>query len=281
VSPFLDARRLGLLLSGLAALLLACPKPQTRGKEGVGLALEFRDSLQLPSQAIGMSPERDGLLIADIAGSNIYRTDFDLRFKPAIALPSRIAGLQAVAADPFFVYLFDQTRFYRLDRSSNRASQLGSNIRGTSPILLGSGELAFIDAYSGHVLILDPTGGITDYNAQRDGFQPSALVFGRDGNFYFLNQARQEVAVLNRVGNLVRRLPLPGPSRKLGVDDSLNVYLLDQTGTEIAQVNPKGVVARVGAEELGLRFVATDMVVNHQWLFLLIDGQRILKFQLP
>ena len=264
----------------LVFLFSACPKPQTRGSANRLLALQLVDSLRLPGQAVGLCSDRDELLLADNMGTNIYRVDLDLKLRPPIALPARVPGLRCLAADPFFVYLFDATRLFRFDRSRGTMNQASSNVQGHSAVALSSGQLAFSDGFSDRILILDPSGTMSDYNVQVS-LQPGGITFGPDGNFYVLDQMRQSVMILNRVGSLVRSFALPGPSLRIAVDDSLSVYLLERAGGRIWQVDRHNSVATISAAELGVNLAATDMVVSSPWLYLLSHGQYLLKLHLP
>ena len=277
-------RTLERVLIGASVLVIlaagGCPKPQTRSTPVERLSLILADSLRLPGPASGLYADRDGLSTADNMGTNIYRADTALQPLSPIPLPSRVPGIRALTGDPFYVYLFDDTRLHRLDRSHGILTQAASSIKGLGAVVLGSGQVAFSDGISGQIMALDPSGTMTDVSVQV-AVLPGALTFGPDGNYYVLDQNGQRVVVIGRVGNLVRSVPLPGPSLRVAVDDSLGIYLLDRTGSRIWHVTRHNRVATADASDLGLNLVATEMVISRGALYVLSNGRTILKFRLP
>jgi hypothetical protein len=272
-------KRSWILVLGIGLALLACPKSATRKGREAPLELELEGSLRLPSTAAAVCADAEGLLLPDNSGTNIYRVGFDLGEHPPLALPTRLPGIRTLAADEFFIYLFDNTRLLRLDRSSGQLTPMCSNVAGQSAAILNSGQLAFSDGFSRRILLVGPEGGMTDYNTQLP-IEPTAIA-GQDGNLYVLDPSRQVVVVLNRVGNLVRQVPTPLAAMRIAVDDSLNLYLLDRSGTRIEQVSARGQSRIFSGHERGIEFVASDLVVRDAWLYLLDSGRRILRFRLP
>jgi hypothetical protein len=282
-SVFCRRRRLTLLLLCTGALILpftACPSRQSAGPETGRLDLWFVDSLALPAQTGTFCADPAGLLMPENSGTNIMAADFELHPQPAIPIPQRVTGILGIAADAFSIYLFDAGQLYRLDRSNGSQSTLSSNIRYEGAAMLASGELLFSDGYSDRILTFDPSGTVSDVNARRPEFKPSALASGPDNRIFVINQGDQELAVFDRIGNFLRACPLPGPANRVAVDDSANAYLLDRTGTQVWQITRRNQVRKVTAEELGIRFVAFDIAVHHNWLYLLDQGRRVLRFRL-
>lgn len=265
----------------LAALLSsACPKRPTAGAPIGRLDLWFVDSLALASPASVMCLDPNGLLLPTSVGTDILSADFELRAEPAIALPQRVAGIQGIEADAFAIYLFDDSRLYRLDRSRGLLSPLSSNIRFQGGAMQASGELVFSDGYSDRILTFDPSGNVSDINVHRPQFKPGALALGPDRSLFVINQGMQEMAVFDRIGNFLRACPLPAAVSRIAVDDSLNAYLLERSGSQVWQVDRRNQVRKVSAEELSLRFVAFDIAVHQRWLYLLDRGQCIMRFRL-
>jgi hypothetical protein len=263
-----------------ACALLACAPTQTRSRETQPLALEFMDSLRLDSPVVDFCYDGSNLLLAENTGASIYQVGLDLRFLPPLALPSRVPGIRGLAADPFYVYLADDSRLYRLDRSEGQLVAVGSSIRARSPAMLAGGQVGFIDGFSGRLLALDPNQGVVDQGAQRPGLQPGALAFGPDNNLYVLNQARQELVVFDRLGSVVHAWSLPGAGMRLGVDDSLNAYVLESSGQRIVQIGRRGNRAAVSARELGMSFAGSNLLAVGNRLYVLDQGRRLLEFRL-
>ena len=159
-------------------------------------------------------------------------------------------------------------------------NSLSSNIRFQGGVMQSSGELLFSEGYSDRILTFDPSGNVSDVNVHRPQFKPGALALGPDRSLFVINQAMQELAVFDRIGNFLRACPLPAAVNRIAVDDSLNAYLLERSGSQIWQVDRRNRVQKVSAEELGLRFVGFDIAVHHRWLYLLDRGQCILRFRL-
>lgn len=269
------------LLSAVCFLLfIACPSRPAAGPETGRLDLWFVDSLALPVQAGTFCAGPAGLLMPENSGTNIMAADFELHPQPSIPIPQRITGILGIAADAFSIYLFDASQLYRLDRSNGSQSTLGSNIRYEGAAMLASGDVLFSDGYSDRILTLDPSGTVSDVDAHRPQFKPSALAAGPGKTIFVNDQGDQELAVFDRIGDFLRACPLPGPVTRVAVDDSANAYLLDRTGTQIWQITRRNQVRRVTAEELGIQFVAFDIAVHHDWLYLLDQGRRVLRFRL-
>jgi len=268
------------LSSASFLLFTACPGRSTTRAPAERLDLWFVNSLPLSSPASMMCPDPNGLLLPANSGADILSTDFELRAGPGIALPQRVAGIKGIAADAFAIYLFDDSRLHRLDRSQGLLSPLSSNVRFQGGVMRPSGELVFSDGYSDRILTFDPSGNVSDVNVHRPQFKPGALALGPDRSLFVINQGMQEMAVFDGIGNLVRACPLPAAMSRIAVDDSLNAYLLERSGNQVWQVNRRNQVRKVSAGELGLRFVAFDIAVHHHWLYLLDRGQCILRFRL-
>ena len=131
-------------------------------------------------------------------------------------------------------------------------SALSSNIRYQGATMLASGELLFSDGYSDRILTFDPSGTVSDVNAHRPQFKPTALAAGPENRIFVINQGDQELAVFDRIGDVVRTCPLPAPVNRVAVDDSANTYLLDRAGTQVWQITRRNQVRRVTASELGI-----------------------------
>lgn len=269
------------LLSAFGYLLFtACPSRQSAGPGTGRLDLWFVDSLALPAQTGTFCAAPAGLLMPENSGTNIMAADFELQPQPAIPIPQRITGILGIAADAFSIYLFDASQLYRLDRSKGSLSALSSNIRYQGATMLSSGELLFSDGYSDRILTFDPSGTVSDVNAHRPQFKPSALAAGPESRIFVINQGDQELAVFDRIGDLVRTCPLPAPVNRVAIDDSANAYLLDRAGSQVWQITRRNQVRKVTASELGIQFVAFDIAVHHDWLYLLDQGRRVLRFRL-
>jgi len=244
------------------------------------LDLWFVDSLALSAPAGVMCPDQDGLLLPTNSGTDILGASFELQATPATAVPEPIATIRGIAADAFSIYLFDDSRLYRLDRSRGLLSTLASNIQYQGCVMLPGGELVLSDGYSDRLLTFDASGTVSDINAHRPQFKPGALARGADNSLFVINSGLQELTVFDRIGNLLRTCPLPSAMSRVAVDDSLNAYLLERAGGQIWRVNRHNQLRKVAGEELGIRFVAFDIAIHQQWLYLLDSGRRVLRFRL-
>jgi hypothetical protein len=271
--------RAGPILVLLAvAVLLACPKRATVGYRAPLLRLQIIDSLLLPENVAGMCLDRDGLLFAEYTGSTIYRADWKLKLQPPLAPAAPVAGLRGLAADAFYIYLYDDNRLWRMDRSSAKVSLISSSLHCQSAAVMSSGQVAVVDGYSDRVLLLEPAGGVSDLDVMGESWQPAAVAVGVDNNVYILDQTKRQVVALNRVGSAVHRYRLPGPGQKLAVDDSLNVYVLDPAGTSIARVDPRGGSATTG--DLWTPLVARDLLVAGENFYLLGPGRHVYRYRI-
>lgn len=276
-------RGLTLLLLCAGALVLwfvACPSRPLAGSQTGRFDLWFVDSLRLPAQAGTMCADPDGLLLPENSGTNIMAVDFELQPRPAIPIPQRIAGIQGIAADAFSIYLFDANQLHRLDRSQGLLSPLSSNIRYQGAAIGKSGELLFSDGYSDRILTFDPSGTVSDLNVHRPQLKPTGLALGPDDRLFVVNQGDQELTIFDRIGNFQRACPLPAPATRVAVDDSANAYLLDRAGNQVWQITRRNQVRKVTAADLGIQFVAFDIAVHQDWLYLLDRGHRVLRFRL-
>jgi hypothetical protein len=264
----------------LALLTLSCPTRPTQGEKVLQLGFQFVDSLRLPGTAVGFCADRDGLLALDQAGTVIYRCDFDLKPGAAMALNSRMPGLRGMAADPFFIFFYDGSQVFRMDRSNAEVTLVTSGVDCRGAAVLSDGELAISDRTSGRVLLLGSTGNVAVLNDERPDFQPGALAAGRDGNVYVLNDAQRELAVFSRIGEQLRSYSLPDACARVAVDDSLDVYVMQRTGTAFWQVSARGRVASTDPAQLGAAFAATEFVVGGKWLFALDHGNCIRRYRL-
>jgi len=282
-ASYRHVRTLAILTAGASLLIFmtACPNSANQGRRSPSLPLELVGSAQLPGPATGMSADRDGLLLVDNSGTEIYRLDFNLKPQPSIALGSRMSGIRGLAADAFFVYLYDDKHVYRFDRASGEIAQVTSGIDCQSAVVMAGGELALIDGAGDRILLLDPSQNVTTLNTDYPGLQPAALAVGNDGNFQVLNRTRREVVVLSRIGEMVRSFAVPGTGVRIAVDDSLRLYVLERTGTRIWQISPNGRTVQVDATQLSVNFVGSEIVLFKNWLFVLDHDSRVLKFRIP
>jgi hypothetical protein len=264
----------------IALLTASCPIRATQGEKVRPLGVQFVDSLPLPGPAAGFCADRDELLALDQAGTVIYRCDLDLKPGIPIALTSRVPGLRGMAADPFFIFFYDGNQVFRMDRSNAEVTTVTSGVDCRGAAVLSDGELAISDRTSGRVLLLGSTGNVTVLNDERPDFEPGALATGREDYVYVLNDAQREIAVFSRIGEQLRSYALPDACARVAVDDSLNVYVMQRTGTAFWQISPRGRAAVAEPAQLGAAFAATEFVVIGKWLFALDHGDCIRRYRL-
>ena len=270
------------VLPGLLLLSLACPTRQNRGRgNALTLNLELVDSARLPGPAVGLCTDRNGLLLADRSGTDIYCYDLNLAARSPVAIGPGITGVRGIAADAFFIFLYDSGRIYRMDRSGGELVQVMSGVDCRYATVLAGGELGFCDATNNRILYVDPTQKVSMLSTDHPDLQPTAFAVGPDGNSYVLNAALRDVVVLSRIGEALRSIPLPGAGIRIAVDDSLRVYVLERTGTRLWRFDSDARRLQADAAQLGLDFVASEMVVVKDWLFLLDRDSRILKLRIP
>lgn len=230
------------------------------------------DSLVFKNPVIDIYPSQKGIFILQndriseyIPSSGIVRE---------IPLSRSLAQLKGFFQDPFFFYLYTRNKIYFV----KRGDFIDSLPLGRVDIEKGrvsKGELFLLDSGNNRI--------VTVYPSRRIGFigqgrliEPVDMEIEPSGEILVIDRGEESLIILDRIGNLKKKLELPSPEVDriaLSADDSL--YLIAQRQGKIwkRQGNSYS-CAKLG--ELQIKRV----VIFDKFLFLLIPWHKILVLRI-
>ncbi|MFO7651755.1 MAG: hypothetical protein R6X13_10510 [bacterium] len=260
----------GFLLAGLTGCRLS-----TRPGSGASAArLLPSDSLALGAPAVAIATDGTGLVVLDLDGSRIVRFDEALQPSDTYLLNPRIIGARGLLADRFYLYVFDDSRLYRMARAERRVETWLNNIRSVGVAGYAPGEV--IVSESGHGSIWHKTLFMESrrLTAQSEVREPGALAALPSGGFAVLSGTNALVEI-DRMGIVARRRLRP-PGTDLIESDAAGVLYLMQRGTAMLWL-----ITQHGGSQHELAGVQSsdDVAVVGPYVVVLDRANRLIRFR--
>jgi hypothetical protein len=232
--------RLSLAALGVALCFVAGCVGGGRVAPASSLAqLEPDATAELGSPAVGICRDGDGLLVLENSGTRIIKLaidDWRLAIAPQETLPltERLTAPAGVAADRFYVYVYDDHVLYRMSKEKLSLEAWLNNVRVAGLASFESGMMLVSDVDRGAIWYKGLFGESRKFMSGAEVARPGAMVALPDGSFAVLSAA-SKLVFFNRSGVVLRTVPLPDGSDLLAGDET-GAFCIGQRGKPLAWV---------------------------------------------
>ncbi len=222
----LPIRVLGFLVAVGAALCLSA------GCVGAGrvepasslVQLEPERTIELAPSAAGICGDGDGMLVLENSGTRILRYDFGwqvsglapsggpisaLRARDTLPLTERVTAPTGIAADRFYIYIYDDHRLYRMSKEKLSLQPWLGNVRVVGLASFEPGIMLVSDADRNAIWYKGLFGESRLFISSAEIARPGAMVALKDGNFAVVSAASRLLFYFNRSGVVTRSVSLP------------------------------------------------------------------------
>lgn len=270
------------LPAGVILCLLACYKTYDTKSQFPIFNLSLVDSLRLTNPVAALGLDTDGsVLILEVTGTKILLASSNLIVIDSIILPERIFYPKGISADEFFIYIYNDNNLYRFDRQNKTLKLIVSGIRPKGMAVVNTNEVYLSDPQNNRIVVVDAMGRASDFLRQPagTGFEPTGLAYDqKNGTIWVINSQNQAIEAYNRIGNLKARIAIFNYTfDKIKKGDDENIYLIVKNGQSVWRIEPKGEFRLYQ----GSNFVATDLLLGKERIYILDYQNRILSFQIP
>jgi DNA-binding beta-propeller fold protein YncE len=265
--------------------LFACYKTYEIKNQVSELILTPVDSLRLgnPVSALGLDSD-GGILLLEVSGARIIKVSKNLKIVDSIILPEKIFYPKGINADEFFIYIYSDNNLYRYDRKKTTLNLVYSGIKPQGMAVVNTNEIYLSDPQNYRIIVVNASGQAKDFIKQpiAGGFEPTGLAYdAKNGTIWVINNYNQAIESYNRIGNLKASVTIFNFSfDQIGLDNNNNIYLIGKNGTSVWRVDSKGGFRLFqGSHESS--FVATDILLGSELIYILDYQNRILSFKIP
>jgi sugar lactone lactonase YvrE len=245
------------------------------------LELTATQVLDRPAVSIDWS-DNGTLAILDAAGEKVFEYNPKTGDLTTRILPERIAALEGIRSDPLFFYFYRDNDFYRLKKITDELEgplpKTGfDNLKIVDMDIAATGEMFIADGFGDRIVAVDPLGSIrelgTGYISRPKGVRVTA-----GGEIVVINAGRRTLAEFNRVGSLLREIPLPSARiTHLALDEQDRIYVSEVNTNKIWRLAN----GRFEQCAIAAPFAATGISAGAGKLFILDANTRLLVFDVP
>jgi len=201
--------------------------------------LEPEATVELGSPAVSICREGDGLLVLENSGTRIIRVasgEWRVASAPQDTLPltKRVTAPAGVAADRFYVYLYDDHVLYRMSKEKLDLQAWLGNVRVAGLASFESGMMLVSDVDRGAIWYKGLFGESRQFISGAEVARPGAMVALPDGTFAVVSAA-SKLVYFNRSGVVLKTAPLPQGCDLLAGDET-GVLCIGQSGKPEAWV---------------------------------------------
>jgi len=187
--------------------------------------LEPDTTIELGSSAAGICQDLYALLVLENSGTRILRYDFRLSHQgilhqvghsllavaelDTLPLTMRVTAPAGVAADRFYIYVYDDHALYRMSRDKLDLEPWLGNVRVAGLANFEPGTMLVSDADHGAIWYKGLFGESRLFVSAAEIARPGAMVTMEDGNFAVLSPTSKSLHFFNRSGVVTGSIPLP------------------------------------------------------------------------
>ena len=189
-------------------------------------------TVELGSPAVGICRDGDGLLALENSGTRVVRYGPALGAAPVpgqsplalvvldtLPLSERLTAPAGVAADRFYLYLYDDHVLYRMSKEKLDLQAWLGNVRVAGLASFESGMMLVSDVDRGAIWYKGLFGESRQFISGAEVARPGAMVALPDGRFAVLS-AVSKLVYFNRNGVVLRTVPLPDGCDLLAGDET-------------------------------------------------------------
>jgi len=205
------ARALGCLVAvGTALLVMA-------GCVGAGRVvpvssfpqLEQAATAELGSSAAAICQDGETLLVLENSGTRVVRYTAALEIVDTIPLTERVTAPFGIAADRFYIYIYDDHTLYRMSRDKLTMQAWLGDVRVAGLAGFEPGIMLVSDADRNSIWYKGLFGESRRFIGAAEIARPGAMVALQDGSFAVVSPASRLLFFFNRSGVVTRSLSLP------------------------------------------------------------------------
>jgi hypothetical protein len=181
-------------------------------------ALAPETTATLGSSAAAFCPDGETLLVLENSGTRIVRYTLALSIVDTIPLTDRVTAPAGIAADRFYIYVYDDHTLYRMSKDKLKQLPWLGDVRVAGLAGFESGIMLVSDADRGAIWYKGLFGESRMFISSAEIARPGAMVALRDGSFAVLSAASRLLYFFNRSGVVTRSISLPAACDLLAAD---------------------------------------------------------------
>ena len=173
------------------------------------IPLEPEATVELASSAAAVCPDGEPLLVLENSGIRVVRYTLSLAVVDTIPLTARVTAPAGIAADRFYIYIYDDHTLYRMSREKLNLLPWLGDVRVAGLAGFEPGIMLVSDADRGAVWYKGLFGESHMFISSAEIARPGAMVALPDGDFAVLSTASRLLYFFNRSGVVTRSVTLP------------------------------------------------------------------------
>jgi hypothetical protein len=186
--------------------------------------LEPEVTVELGSSAAAICQDGETLLVLENSGTRIIRLaidDWRLASAPQETLPltERVTAPAGIAADRFYIYVYDDHSLYRMSKDKLNLQVWLNNVRVAGMASFEPGIVLVSDADRNAIWYKGIFGESRLFMSSAEVARPGAMVALRDGSFAVLSAASRLLFFFNRSGVVTRSVSLPAACDLLAANE--------------------------------------------------------------
>ena len=196
-------------------------------------------TVELGSSAVGVCGDGDGFLVLENSGTRIVRYSLALTVLDTLPLTERVTAPAGVAADRFYIYVYDDHTLYRMSKDKLILQAWLGDVRVAGLAGFEPGIMLVSDADRHAIWYKGLFGESRLFMSSAEIARPGAMVALRDGSFAVLSAASRLLYFFNRSGVVTRSVSLPAACDLLADKDN-GVLCTGQRGEPLVWVLKDG-----------------------------------------
>lgn len=166
-------------------------------------------TVALGSSASGICPDGETLMVLENSGTRVVRYTAALSILDTIPLTERVTAPAGIAADRFYIYIYDDHRLYRMSKEKLNLQPWLGNVRVVGLAGFEPGIMLVSDADRNAIWYKGLFGESRRFISPAEIARPGAMVALKGGDFAVASSAAKLLFFFNRSGVVTRSVSLP------------------------------------------------------------------------
>jgi hypothetical protein len=181
--------------------------------------LEPEATAELASSAAAICQDGDALLVLENSGTRVIRYTVALAVLDTIPLTERVTAPAGIAADRFYIYVYDDHTLYRTAKDKLNLQAWLGDVRVAGLAGFEPGIMLVSDADRHAIWYKGLFGESRLFMSSAEVARPGAMVALRDGSFGVVSPASRLLFFFNRSGVVTRSVSLPAACDLLAANE--------------------------------------------------------------
>jgi len=181
--------------------------------------LEPEATAELGSAATAICTDGEMLLVLENSGTRVVRYTAALAVWDTIPLTERVTAPAGIAADRFYIYVYDDHLLYRMSKDKLSLQPWLNNVRVAGLASFEPGVVLVSDADRAAIWYKGIFGESRLFMSSAEVARPGAIASLRDGSFAVLSTASRLLYYFSRSGVVTRSLSLPAACDLLAANE--------------------------------------------------------------